>query len=229
LASADVVHVLATLLEGVDLGEDAVLLEGPLLFLIVSGIFVDDLLEVFEDVEPFVTEVDRVVELLHAELDVTIEHVFDVDVADATLDDLVTDFLEQIADLFVVLIVQASIPYHSHSHKQIWDNLWDLLWRRLVQSNTRIFQILQKRQVTFSLLSLSLNLLSMLVEILSFLNRQLSNRLDVLGIKLLVDVTEVLLPLTPILDDVKRSCILLVLVHLLSVGDVLNLVGPVLK
>jgi hypothetical protein len=72
LATANVVHVLTTLLESIDFGEDSIFLEGPHSVFIAFSFFINNFFEIFKDIEPLVTEIDRVVELFDAALYISV-------------------------------------------------------------------------------------------------------------------------------------------------------------
>ncbi len=81
----------ASLNEGFDRGKDRIGAEIPLF----TRFFVDDLNNSVVNFSPLFPALNGVIKVLHAVLNITIEHVIDVDFGLASLNDLVGNFAEQ--------------------------------------------------------------------------------------------------------------------------------------
>ena len=79
----------------------------------------DQLLGLLVDLLPLLAAVDGLFQVLHALLDVPLQHVLDVDLLLAPLDDLVADLVEQPLDPLVGVVVLGLLPDHPDSVQEV--------------------------------------------------------------------------------------------------------------
>lgn len=89
LTLADLHELSASLNEGLILGEDGLILIKVPSWL--GGVLFDHFLVVGANILPLHAAVNRLLEVIHALLDLVSEHVFDVDLLSASVDDLIGD------------------------------------------------------------------------------------------------------------------------------------------
>jgi hypothetical protein len=114
LSITDLHEVLASLNEGIDFSENGLIfLEVP--SFTASGVDLDHAHLVFGDDFPFLTACDTLVKIGHALLNVSAEHVFNLDLSLASADNLVADLGHETAHSLRITVGAAQFKNHAHT------------------------------------------------------------------------------------------------------------------
>jgi hypothetical protein len=117
LSLADLHELSASLDEGFVLSEDGlIIVESP----VRSGtVLLDHLLVMHTDRLPFLAAINRFLEVSHALLNLITEHVFDIDLLSATVDDLIRDLNQKRLHSFFSVVMGRELPDNSDTVQNI--------------------------------------------------------------------------------------------------------------
>ena len=121
MALTDFFKVSASLDEGLILSEDSVIFFPVFLIRTENYAFLD----LSTDFLPLATTFNALIEVSHALLDVTAKHIFFINLASASLINLVADLGQQSLHSFRASIVLTKLPNDSHAGQNVWDKAWD--------------------------------------------------------------------------------------------------------
>lgn len=111
---------------------------------------------------PFFATVNALFEILHAFLDVTIEHIVLVDFCSASFNDLVRDFGQQTLHSLWSVVVFTELPDDSDTIQGFWKNLGDVFWLSLLDLSAWVRESIEELKVVLSLI---ISLLDLKLEI----------------------------------------------------------------
>ena len=226
LPLADLDQLRAPLHEGLHRGENRVGHEAPL-----AGLGGADYVgKLVIDLPPPLAAVDCVVKVLDALLHIAVEHVVDVYLGLAALDDLVGNLVEEVGDPVVGVVEARVVPDHANPLEQLGQHVGDLLGRGPLEQAAGLEEGLEEDEVVLGLLGLGLDIVGQLPEapgvVAVHLLEELDDGLEVWVLELLVNVLEILPAVAPVLNLVEGARVLVLLVGVGVADNLLYLPVP---
>ena len=180
---------------------------------------------------PFATATNTFIEVLHALLNITFEHIILVDLSSASLDDLVADLGEKSLHSLRGVVELTHLPDKSDTVKHFRENLRDVFRLSSFNLSAWLSQSVEELKVIIGLFMTSFDLLLKLLESWKIRTtsdvKDIDNPLKLSLLKLNVKDIKISCSASPVLNLIKRAGALSTLLRILITSHFFDLSGPV--
>jgi hypothetical protein len=164
LALANLHELFAPLNESLILSKDGLILIKVPSWL--RGVLLNHFLMMQANDFPLLTALNGLLEVSHALLDLVTEHVFDVDLLPAPIDDLVGDLNKKRLHSLLLVVMLRKLPDDSDAVQDIRQKLWNGFRLSLTDLSAGLLQSTEESEVVLGLFVTFINLCLILVEVM---------------------------------------------------------------
>lgn len=137
LSLADVNEITASLNKRIIFCKDCLIsIKSPFVFF--GGVILDHLLTVLAYSSPLFAAIDTLLQISHALINITIKHIFLVNLSPASSNDLIADLGEQTLHSIDCAVMFTQLPNYTNRAKNIRKNFRNITWTRLLDLFTRL-------------------------------------------------------------------------------------------